>query len=161
MANSCNFLRTNLAAQTPVYDETFLMDWKPLDSPLMGRHLTEVWKLGTGDTHLSDRIEIGQPDMQQPWQRISAADCANACNPPRVNVAFGTTRGSHYMEQMRLQSQLFCLTQLRYNTKPSEQITRIMAGLKKIPEMYTTDFLRVHAVDLRQPCKFARTIIRR
>jgi len=52
------------------------------------------------------------------------------------------------MEQMRLQSQLFCLTQLRYNTRPSEQITRIMQGLKKLPEMYTSDYLQVHAVDL-------------
>ena len=155
MADSCNNLRTNLAAQTPVYDETFLQDWKPLDSPLMGRHLTEVWKLGTGDTHLSDRIEIGQPDLQNQWQRISATECENACNPPRVNVSYGTTRGSHYMEQMRLQSQLFCLTQLRYNTKPSEQITRIMNGLKKIPEMYTTDFLRVHAVDMAPTVQIA------
>jgi hypothetical protein len=145
MADSCSFLRTNLAAQTPVYDERFLEDWKPLDSPVIGRHETEVWKLGTGDTHISDRIEIGQPDLQNAWQRINAAECGDACNPPRVNVAFGTTRDSYYMEQMRLQSQLFCLTQLRYNTKPSEQIAKIMKGLKKIPEMYTTDFLQVNA----------------
>ena len=151
MADSCTSLRTQLAAQTPIYDEIFLQDWKPLDSPLMGRHQTEVWKQGTGMTHISDTIEIGQPDLSQKWQQIDSGvdgtGCGDACDPPIVDVSFGTKRGSHYMEQMRLRSQLFCLTQLRYNTRPSEQIARIMLGLKKIPEMYTTDFLRVHAVD--------------
>lgn len=113
----------------------------------MGRHLTEVWKQGTGDTHISDRIEIGQPDLQDEWQTISATECDtnSPCNPPRTDVAFGTTRTSHNMKQKVLQSQLFCMTQLRYNTRPSEQIARIMSGLKKIPEMYTTDFLQVEA----------------
>lgn len=148
MAITCSSIRANLAAQTPVYDEVFLQDWKPLDSPLLGRHQTEMWKLGTGDAHLSDRIEIGQPNLQERWQIIDATECGNACNPPRTQVGYGTTRGSHYMEQKRLQSQLFCMTQLRYNTRPSEQIGRIMQGLKKIPEMFTTDYLRVHAVDL-------------
>lgn len=138
-------MRSNLAAQTPVYDEVFLRDFKPLDSAYMGKHLTEVWKQGTGDTHISDKIEIGQPNLQTPWQTISAAECGNACEPPRTYVGFGTTRGSHNMEQRQLNSQLFCLTQLRYNTRPSEQFTQIMQGLKKIPEMYTSDYLRVKA----------------
>jgi hypothetical protein len=136
-----------LAARTPVYDEDFLYDWKPLDSPVMGRHQTEVWKQGTGGTHISDTIEIGQPDLNQQWQRIDSGECQDACNPPSVTVSYGTKRGEHYMEQMRINSGLFCLTQLRHNTQPSEQITRIMSGLKKIPEMYNTDFLQVHAVD--------------
>lgn len=120
MADSCTSLRTQLAAQTPVYDEIFLQDWKPLDSPLMGRHQTEVWTQGTGMTHISDTIEIGQPDLSQKWQQIDSGvdgtGCGDACDPPIVDVSFGTKRGSHYMEQMRLRSQLFCLTQLRYNT---------------------------------------------
>lgn len=143
----CSSYRTNLAAQTPVYDEVFLEDWKPLDSPITGRHLTEVWKQGTGATHFSDRIEIGQPDLTHNWQIIDSAECEDACSPPRVNVAFGTTRDSHNMQQFQLQSNLFCLTELRYNTRPAEQIAKIMRGLKKMPTMYTTDFLRVHAVD--------------
>lgn len=147
MADSCTKLRTNLAAQTPVFDEMFLKDWKPLDSPVLGRHQTSVWDQGTGDTHYFDRIEIGQPDLTSRWQRIDAGECEDACTPPRVNVAFGTTRDSYYMEQFRLQSQLFCLTQLRYNTKPGEQISKIYAGLKKIPQIYSSDFLRVHAFD--------------
>lgn len=148
-------MRTNLAAQTPVYDEAFLQDWKPLDSAYMGKHLTETWKQGSGDTHISDRIEIGMPNLQTPWQPISAnlpgygpnsgGGCASSCEPPRTHVAFGTTRTQHGMEQRMLSSQLFCMTDLRYNTRPSEQISQIMKGLKKIPEMYTSDFLRVKA----------------
>lgn len=147
MADSCNFLRTNLAAQTPVYDDYFLEDYKPLDATFAGRHLTEVWKLGTGDTHITDQVTIGQPDLQNEWQTISATECNNPspCNVPAVMVSFGTKRTQHNMKQMRLNSQLFCLTQLRYNTKPSEQISMIMKGLRQIPMMYTDDFLQVEA----------------
>lgn len=147
MAN-CNSLRTNLAAQTPVYDEVFLQDWKPLANPFSGRHMTEVWKLGMGDRHLVDRIEIGQPNLNTRWKRIDAAECRDTCVAPRQYVSFGSTRTEHYMEHFDIQSQLFCLDQLRYSTRTSEQITRIYQGLKKIPEMYVNDFLRVHAVDL-------------
>lgn len=145
---SCSNIRTNLAAQTPVYDKMFLRDYKPLANPFAGRHLTEVWEQGTGDTHLVDRIEIGQPNLNTRWKRIDAAECRDTCVAPRQFVSFGSTRTQHYMEQFDIQSQIFCLTQLQYSTKTSEQIERIYQGLKKIPEMYTNDFLRVHAVDL-------------
>lgn len=138
---------TMLAQRTPVYDKDFLYDWKPLDSPVMGRHQTEVWTQGTGGVHLSDTIENGQPDLTNNWQQINSGECEDACNPPTVSVTYGTLRQSHYMEQMRLNSGLFCLTQLRYNTSPAEQIGRIMTGLKKLPELYTTDYLQVHAFD--------------
>jgi hypothetical protein len=147
MADSCSAYLTALAARTPVYDEDFLYDWKPLDSPYIGRHNTKVWTLGTGASHIHDRIDIGQPNLTNSWQVINAADCQNPCAPPRSNVAFGTTRTSHGMQQYELQSQLWCLTQLRYSTEPTQQLGRIMEGLKKIPEMYTTDFIRVHAFD--------------
>jgi hypothetical protein len=40
----------------------------------MGRHLTEVWKLGTGDTHLSDRIEI----VNRTWKPVARISARNA-----------------------------------------------------------------------------------
>lgn len=147
MANSCDYLRTNLALQTPVYDQMFLKEIKPMDSPVIGRHQTETWQDGTGDTHFFDRIHVGQPDLTNSWQRIDAGECEDACSPPRVHVAFGTERSSYFKEQIRLVSQLFCMTQLRHSTKPGAQIAEIYRSLKKIPEIYTTDFLRVHAVD--------------
>ncbi len=147
MADACAFLRTNLAAQTPVYDDFFLEDYKPLDAAFMGRHLTAKWEMGTGDTHITDRVTLGQPDMQNEWDVISATECNNPspCNPRADLVSFGTVRTSHNMKQKRLNSQLFCLTQLRYGTKPSEQISMIMKGLKKVPGMYNDDFLQVEA----------------
>lgn len=147
MADSCTKMRTNFASQTPVFDEMFLKDWKPLNSPFIGRHQTDTWDQGTGDTHFFDKIEIGQPDLTRQWQRINAGECQDACSPPRVNVTFGSSRSSYYMEQFRLQSQLFCLTQLRYNTKPGPQIEKIYEGLKKLPEIYTSEFIRTHAFD--------------
>lgn len=145
MPDSCSFYRTNLAAQTPVYDEYFLEDYKPLDASFMGRHLTETWKMGTGDTHIYDQITIGQPDMQNEWQTISATECQNPCDPPVDFVSFGTVRRQYNMKQKSLNSQMWCLTQLRYNTKPSEQISRIMKGLRQIPALYNDDFLQIEA----------------
>lgn len=127
-----------------------------MDAPLVGRHETEAWKEGTGDTHFFDRVHVGQPDMTGAWQRISAAECDNACDPPRTMVAFGTERDSYFMEQRVLVSQPFCLTQMRFQTKVSEQITEIYKGLKKIPMMYLLDFIRVHAFDMAPTVQVAQ-----
>jgi hypothetical protein len=148
MADACDAWRTNLAQRTPVYDKVFLKDYTPLNSPVLGRHETGTWETGTGDTHYFDTLTIGQPDLQNRWQRISAAECDNACNPPSVFVGFGTRRDSYYPEQLKLKSQTFCLTQLEHSTEPAQQIAEWMRGAKQLPEMYMTDFLRVHAVDL-------------
>ena len=147
MSASCDFLRTNLAAQTPVYDERFLEDYKPFDATFAGRHNTKNWTMGSGDTHIYDQINVGFPNLQSDWQTISATECGtdSPCSPPADYVSFGSTRRQHNMKQKRLNSQLFCLTQLRYNTRPSEQITMIMKKLKQIPMMYTDDFLQVEA----------------
>lgn len=149
MATSCSLFRTNLAAQTPVYDKIFLQDFKPLDSAVLGRHDTEAWPDGTGDTHVYDKIEIGQPNLTQSWQRIDASECGSAvCSPPSQFVGFGTTRKNYFKEQFQLRSQPFCMTQMRHQTNPGAQVAQIMRGLKKIPEMYTSDWIQVHAFDL-------------
>lgn len=155
MADSCAAWRTNLAQRTPVYDQVFLKDYKPMDSPVVGRHQTEAWEDGTGDTHFFDRITVGQPNLQNRWQRIDASECGNACNPPRVFIGMGTERSEYFKEQIDLQSQTFCLTQLRHSTQPQQQIAEWMRKIKKLPEMYNTDFLRVHAVDFAPAVQIA------
>ena len=148
MANSCTSFRTNLALQTPVYDQMFLKEYKAMDSPVIGRHETQAWEDGTGDTHYFDRMTVAQPDLTKSWGRIDASECGtNSCNPPRTHVAFGTQRDSYYKEQIVLTSQLFCLTQLRHQTNPGDQIAEIYRNIKKMPEMFTTEFLRNHAFD--------------
>ncbi len=148
MAQSCTQTRTNLASQTPVFAEMFLNDWHSLDSPLMGRHMTEVWKEGEGDTQFIDRLTIGQPNLNNRWKRIDAGECGTACVAPRQFVSFGSQRTLRFMEKMDLTTQLFCNTQLRYGTRTPEQIAKIYTQLKRIPEIYVNDFLRVHAVDM-------------
>lgn len=156
VAIDCNKFRTNLARQTPVYDKIFLPDFKPLDSPVLGRHQSGPWTDGTGDTHVFDRIHIGQPNLTEQWQRIDAGECASAvCSPPSQFVSFGTERNSYFKEQFQLRSQPFCLTQLRHQTNPQDQIAEIYKGLKKIPEMYLTDWLQVHAVDFSPEVQIA------
>lgn len=144
-----------MASQVPVFDRKFLNDYTPLGNPFMGRHETGTWEVGTGDVHFFDTITVGQPNMQNRWQRVSAAECENACNPPRVFVGFGSRRDSYFPEQMKLNSQTFCLTQLEHNTRPGEQIAEWMRGAKKMPEMYYNDFLKVHAVDMQTTVQIA------
>lgn len=156
MAISCSTFRTNLAAQTPVYDKIFLPDFKPMDSPVIGRHETQAWQDGTGDTHVFDRIHVGQPNLTQSWQRIDAGECAAAvCSPPSKFVAFGTERNTYFKEQFQLRSQPFCMTQLRHQTNPQDQIAEIYKVLKKIPEMYMTDWMQVHAFDFAPTVQIA------
>jgi hypothetical protein len=147
MANSCTNLRTNLALQTPVFDQVFLREYKPMNSPYVGRHETAAWEDETGDTHYFDRMTVAQPDLTKAWQRIDASECGNACNPPRSFVAFGSQRDSYYKEQLTLQSQLFCLTQLRHQTRPGDQIAEVYRVIKQIPEKFTSEFIRNHAFD--------------
>lgn len=122
-----------------------------MDSPVLGRHMNGQWKHGTSDVHFVDRVVVGQPNLNTRWgQKVGAsATCAAACAVPRVNVAWGTKRSSYFMEGIDLQSQLLCLDQLAYSTRPDEQIAQIYAGIKQIPENYTSDFLQVHAVDMQ------------
>jgi len=134
-----------MASLTPVYDELFLRDWSAVGSAYVGKHESEVWKLGTGDTHISNRITLGYPNLMSPKQRISAASCTDACNPPSSQVSFGSVQGEHYMDQWVVNSQPFCLTQLRYNTRPQEQATMIINGLKKIPKMHVNNYIRTRA----------------
>lgn len=156
MAISCSTFRAQLAAQTPVYDRIFLQDYKPLNSPVLGRHETAQWPVGTGDTHVFDKIEIGQPNLNSQWQRINATDCASAaCSPPIQMVDYGTTRNSYFKEQIQLRSQPFCLTQLMNTTNPQDQVGLIMKGLKKIPELFMTDWLQVHAFDFNTTVQIA------
>jgi len=155
MADACDAWRTNLASQTPIFDKEFLKDWTPLGNPFFGRHQSGTWEMGTGDTHFFDTITVGQPNLQNRWQRISAAECDNACNPPRVFVGFGSRRDSYFPEQIDLNSQTFCLTQLEHSTRPGEQIAEWMRGAKKMPEMYYNDFLKVHAFDMHTEVQIA------
>jgi hypothetical protein len=146
MANSCTAFRTNLAALTPVFDKGFLHDWSPMTSAYMGKHMTGVWGLGEGDTHIRTRVTIGYPNLMAEKRRISSAECGtNACSPPVHQVAFGTNRTEHFMENWAINSQPFCLTQLRYNTDPQGQATEIVNGLKKIPEMESNAYTRARA----------------
>lgn len=142
-----------MALQTPVYDALFLKEFKPMDSPFIGRHETGTWEDGTGDTHFFDRMTVAQPDLTKSWGRIDASECGtNSCNPPRSFVSFGSQRDSYFKEQLVLNSQLFCLTQLRHQTNPGEQIADIYRVIKQIPEMFTTEFIRNRAT------QFAPTI---
>lgn len=147
MAFDCSKIRTNLAKQTPVYDENFLQDFISImvNEPFMGRHKTETWEDGK-DTLFFDKIHVEQPNFTGPWQRIGSGSsgdtCENPCEPPRTLVGFGTTRDSVYMQQKDLQSQPFCLQQLRGIPHVGKQIAQIYKVLRQMPASFIGDFLR-------------------
>lgn len=145
MAFNCNAVRTNLARQTPVYDENFLQDFisKQMfkSQPFMGRHMTATWEDGK-DELFFDKVHVQQPNFTKPWQRISSSECGNACEPPRTLVGYGTTRDSVFMSQKDLQSQPFCLQQLRGIPHVDKQIAEIYSLLRMMPMGFIGDFLR-------------------
>lgn len=134
----------------------FGKSYTPMASATIGRHETTTWKTGTGDTHTKDRIHVGQPDLQNRWQRVDASECGNdPCNVPRTFVAMGTERYTYFPEAFRLQSQTFCLTQLEHQTQPSQQVSEWMRKIRRLPEMYMEDFIRVHAFDMNTTVQIA------
>lgn len=143
MAFSCDAIRTNLARQTPVYDEKFLEDYISImvNEPFMGRHQTRTWEDGK-DELFFDKVHVQQPDYLTPWQRINSEECGNACEPPRTLVGFGTTRDSAFMQQKDLQSQPWCLQQMRGIPHIGQQITEIYKILRMMPTAFMGDFLR-------------------
>lgn len=143
MSFDCNHIRTNLARQTPVYDENFLEDFISgmVNQPFFGRHKTRTWEDGK-DTITYDKVHVEQPNFTRPWQRIDSSECGNACEPPRTLVGYGTTRDTAFMEQKDLQSQPFCLQQLRGIPHVGEQIGKIYEILREMPMAFIGDFLR-------------------
>jgi len=157
MAFSCDQIRTNLARQTPVYDEKFLEDYiskTMATAPFLGRHQTKTWEDGK-DTFYYDKIHVEQPNYTRPWQRISSDECGNACEPPRTLVGFGTTRDSVYMSQKDLQSQPFCLQQLRGIPRVSEQIGKIYDIIRLLPSSFMDDFMRTRFTSFHDTLQIA------
>lgn len=143
-AFNCAAIRTELARQTPVYDENFLEDFvsgELVTDPFMGRHKTKTWTDGK-DTLVYDKTHVQQPNYTGEWQRINSQECGNACEPPKTTVGFGTTRDSVFMSQKDLVSQPWCLQQLRGIPHVGEQIMEIYKVLREIPQTFIGDFLR-------------------
>lgn len=143
MAFSCDRVRTNLARQTPVYDEKFLEDFISImvNEPFLGRHQTRTWEDGK-DELFFDKVHVQQPNVLPPWQIIDSAECGNACEPPRTLVGFGTTRDSVRMEQKDFQSQPWCLQQMRGIPHIGQQIAEIYKILRMMPTAILGDFVR-------------------
>lgn len=112
-----------------------------VNEPFMGRHKTRTWEDGK-DTITYDKMHVPQPNFLSPWQRIDGAECGNACDPPRTYVGVGTTRDTAFMEQKILQSQIFCLTQLRTVPHVGQQIMEWYKILRAMPQSFLGDFLR-------------------
>lgn len=143
-AFNCDEIRTELARQTPVYDENFLEDFisqELVTEPFMGRHKTKVWTDGK-DTITFDKMHVQQPNYTVQWERISGDECSNPCEPPSTTVGHGTTRDTAFMSQLNLRSQPWCLQQMRTIPHISEQIGQIYKIIREIPQSFIGDFLR-------------------
>jgi len=149
MAVSCDTLRSNFARQTPVFDEAFLQDYisDMVNEPFVGRHMNETWEDGAA-SRTFDKIHVQQPDYLKPWARRgvgNGSDCAApVCAPPRTLVGYGTTRDTYFTEQKLLQSQPFCLDELRQIPKVGKQIEQIYRILRQMPLAFTGEYLRTH-----------------
>ena len=160
MAVSCTTLRSNFARQTPVFDEAFLQDYisDMVNEPFVGRHMTETWDDGAS-AKFFDKIHVQQPDYLTPWARRgvgNGTDCAaEVCNVPRQLVGYGTTRDSYFTEQKELQSQPFCLDELRQIPHVGKQIQQIYRILRKMPLAFVGDYLRTHLLSYHDTVQIA------
>jgi hypothetical protein len=114
------------------------------NAPFLGRHMTAVWKDGAA-VRVFDKVHVAQPDYTSPWADRDSGltgDCANACNPPKTFVDWGTTRDSYKMENKTLYSRVMCLDELRQIPNLSDQIRGIYRVLRKIPLGFFADYLR-------------------
>lgn len=144
MAYNCDAIRTELALQTPTYDESFLEDFvsrELVNEPFMGRHKTKTWTDGKG-TLIYDKLHVQQPNYTVQWETINGDECANPCEPPMTTVGHGSTRDSVSMQQLDLISQPWCLQQMRTVPHIGEQISQIYKILSQIPQTFIGDFLR-------------------
>lgn len=149
MAISCSALRTQLARQTPVYDEVFLQDYTSdmWGAPYLGRHQTRQWTFET-DTLYFDKVHVGQPDFTATWQVINAGECASPgpCDAPYAFINWGSTRDTAFMEQLDLRSTPMCLEQLVRVPHVGEQMSKIWKNVRRIPLSYSDDFVRTRQV---------------
>jgi hypothetical protein len=148
MATSCANLRTTLAYQTPVFDETFLQDYisDMVNEPYVGRHMTETWEDGASVRYF-DKIHVQQPDFNVPWgQRTSDGSVCSPCQPPSTFIGWGTTRDQYNMQNITLYSKKMCLDQLRQVPRVSKQIAEIYRVVRKIPLSFMGDFIRTRSV---------------
>lgn len=129
-----------------MFDEIFLEDYisgELVADPFLGRHKTKTWADGK-DTLFYDKLHVQQPNYTKEWQRISSDECGNACEPPQVTIGIGSTRRNAFIQQLDLNSQPFCLQQLRGIPRAGEQITEWYKTIREIPASYFSDFLRTH-----------------
>lgn len=157
MPFNCDEIRNELARQTPVFDENFLEDFISetlTEEPFLGRHKTKTWTDGK-DTLFYDKMHVQQPDYTGPWERISADECANPCEPPMTTVGHGTTRDSAFMSQKDLISQAWCLQQMRGTPHISEQIGEIYKILRNVPQSFIGDFLRTRFTSFHDTLQIA------
>lgn len=144
MAFNCDQIRTELERQTPVFDEVFQNDFisnELAQNPFTGRHQTKTWTDGK-DTLIFSTVHVQQPNYTTEWERINGEECANPCEPPMTTVGHGTSRDSVFMEQLDLNSQPWCLQQMRTVPHIGEQITQIYNVLKSFPNNFNSNFLR-------------------
>lgn len=156
MALTCDQFRSNLASQTPVYDKVFLKDFisDMISEPYVGRHQTEEWPDGQSEIFF-DKIHSMQPNYLSPWQRRRADDCGDTCNPPRTFVGYGTTRDSAFTVHKILNTQPFCIDQLRQIPNVAAQMREIYRLMRKMPLGFFGDFIRSHSVSYHDKLRIA------
>lgn len=170
MAMTCELMRTNLAQQTPEFQENFLNDFitDMMVVPWVGRHKTETWKYG--DIVYFDTTHVMQPNFLTDWQVINSGlggqipggaaveeDCANPCEPPVAYVGYGTTRDHAQMEHLKLRSQIFCLRQLIKTPRADKQMDNIFTGIRQLPLGFTNDFIRSRTLSYHDTLRIANT----
>lgn len=112
-----------------------------------------VWTDGMGDIHSHLTYERGFPAVNTAdlWEDIAASDDDNdACSPPELLVESGSTTRTSRLRHLALNTEDFCINDIRNKFKFAEQLTKQRNILTDISwwvwsQRYTTDYVDIAA----------------
>ncbi len=93
------------------------------ESPWLHFPKKTAWPEEIGHVFETVKFERTAPDAAQTWQAHATADgTGNICNPPTTKLAFKTTRNAVQLESTAVETEDFCVDDMRAKYKRDEQV---------------------------------------
>ncbi len=145
----CTKLNSFLFRRTPDFDQELQRDRFPMTDGYLGIYPMAPWPSFTGTEHTYDLVHVTMPNDDGCWDTMDATSSTNGdcmkqaiCNPTRYEIGWGTTRRTYSKYFRKYTTKPLCFDQLRHMERVKDQLGLIVSGLKKVPPMINSDFLR-------------------
>lgn len=153
MASLCQQLSNFLFAQVPQFDREFERDRFPLADTYLQVYPNRPWDPFTMTEHNYELVHVSMPNDNGCWDAMDAraftnADCMRQpmCNPSRLEIGWGVENRTYTKYHRDYTTKPLCLDSLRHIPHAREQLGIIVSGLKKLPAVIMSDFIRLLAL---------------